>query len=214
MGCLPFSWQHDVFDHVQLVVQCNPRLFFLIYVVKWLPSQWLLIMYLFQFKHEPCSCPDQIAFCDSFQGHFFSCQYNFNLSAPSQQRVSSSCSSVSLLVPLLSSYSMSTFLQQTKQLGCTSIICLFSLLLSKDYGPSTWKPAIPREWHGFWSSMCPHTKTWLTQESSLFRGIKNSSSRTNSTTYLRWSVFENDGDALIVSDTSLFAKILVTPVIL
>lgn len=104
----------------------------------------------------------------------------------------------SLLVPLLSSHSMSTFLQQTKQLSCSSIICLFSLLLSKDCGLSTQKPAIPSEWHGFWSTMCPHTKIWLIQKSSLFRRIKNSLSRTNSTTHLRLSVFEKDGDALIV----------------
>lgn len=99
--------------------------FFLIYFVKWLPSQWLLIMYLcswlFHFKHQPCSCPDQIAFCDSFQGHFFSCQYNFHLSAPSQQRWAVP---VVCQVPLLSSDSRSTCLQQTKQLSCTFIMPL------------------------------------------------------------------------------------------
>lgn len=109
------------------------------------------------------------------------------ISSPSQQRVSSPCRLSASWYHCCHHRAWARF---CSKLSSLAIICLFSVLLPKDSGLPTWKPAIPREWHGFWSSMCPHTKIWLTQRSSLFRGIKNSSSRTNSITYLRLSVWK------------------------
>lgn len=85
----------------------------------------------------------------SFKGHFSSCHFHFDLS---------SCLPNKLLVVLVAFYSIlltfwygcchqsiSTSQDLTEQLDYTFVVSLFSQPLSKGYGLSTWKLAIPRK---------------------------------------------------------------------
>lgn len=184
MGCLPFLWQHDVFDHVQLVVQYNP----------WLCLKFILQDSCLASGYSLCTCvadysslSTNLVLIKLHSVSFFKtiCSVVNIISSPSQQRVSSPCSLSASWYHCCHHRAWAHFCSKLSSLAIKCLFSLLLLLLPKDSGLSTWKPAIPSEWHGFWSSMCPHTKIWLTQKSSLFRGIKNSSSRTNSTTYLR-----------------------------